>query len=161
VTPDLATLTAQPVRIRLAGAEYLATPLTLADRGAVQARIKEAVPHPVDAIRPHIEGLAPEERKPFLEDARAVLNERGWPPRLGTPEGNAVACSDPGCLVEILHRSLGREQAGFTKDHAERLFRSLSDAEVGSVIEAAFELAPRDEDGPKKGRAGATTAASP
>ena len=83
---DLSQLTDEPeLTIAIGGREYQFSELPIAALARLQEWIKREHPHPIEAIKPHLDGLGPEERRYLLDQAR--LEARSWPPEIGTPEG--------------------------------------------------------------------------
>lgn len=93
--------------------------------------LRRTVPHPVQAIQPHLKGLADKDRAALLENARQEA--RDWPPRAGTSAGMAALMrTEPGQLealaagLSVHHPELSREQVAAVYRRLQR--RAVRDA---------------------------------
>ena len=86
---SLAELTDQPeLTVSIGGTEYHFSELTLECKGKLQAFIKSKVPHPVEAIKPHLEGLSQEDRRYLISQARE--DAQSWPPDVESVKGKTA-----------------------------------------------------------------------
>jgi hypothetical protein len=86
---DLATATAQPIPLTLAGRPYLAKPRTLDELGELQAWVKRTIPSPlvrtyesIESAHRHMVNVRAETRDAALRVANEA--EASWPPRVGS-----------------------------------------------------------------------------
>lgn len=122
--PTLDQLTDAPqLTVPIAGHALQFSELTLAALGRLQAWIKQEIPHPIDAVKPHLAGLDPADRQALLD--RAYDDARDWPPVLGTAAGaKALLEAEPG-QIEAFHEGLLIHQPETTRDEARRLYKTL------------------------------------
>jgi len=114
---------APQLTVSIAGREYQFGELPLDALGRLQAWIKRAVPNPIDAVKPHLEGLSEADRRALLD--RAYDDARSWPPILGTDAGaKALLSGEPG-QVEAFHEGLKVHQPQVTRAEAGRLYKTL------------------------------------
>lgn len=126
MTPDLTLdqLTDAPQLIITIGDDaYMFSELPVAALGRLQAWIKQTVPHPIAALKPHLAGLDPEDRRVLLE--RAYDEALAWPPILGTPAGAQALLSNEAGQTEAFHEGLKVHQPETTRTQAARLYRAL------------------------------------
>jgi hypothetical protein len=123
--PSLPQLTDEPpeITVEVAGKEYGFSELPLADLAKLQGWIEKTYPHPVQAIRPHMEGLPAEDRHYLLEQARQSAPM--WPPEVGTKDGSRLIMSSPAGQVEALFYALNLHHPGTTREDAERFYRAF------------------------------------
>ena len=162
---DLATLTAQPRRIVIAGQSYDLHPLTVGDFGQIQKWLDDQRPDPFDTINAQIEKgrLTSEGRVPYTMAQQKALyqiavdqTEKGRV-LLGTPEAGALLNSAAG-TKELLRLSIAKGRPDFTAAEAEALCNVMTAVDVQRVLAAvnAEEMAPDP-----KAAAGGTTTESP
>jgi hypothetical protein len=121
----LDTLDDRPeLTVRIAGREWSFSELTLEKRADLQAYLRRAVPHPVDAVKGHIDGLTPEERRPFLEAAREAARE--WPPDIGRPDGMQALMSTEEGRAELLAAALSLHHPELPREAVGLLYRELN-----------------------------------
>lgn len=89
----------------------------------LDAFIRRTVPHPIDALRPHLAGLAESDRAALLLAARAEA--RSWPPQAGTAAGMAALLSTEAGQLEALAAGLSVHHPEVTRDEARRIYRQL------------------------------------
>lgn len=126
--PSLSELLDGPVlTVRIGGGDYRFSELPIASMVALEEWIKVNSPHPIDAIRSHLDGLSSEERQSLLESARKDAND--WPPRIGTQAGSRVLMGggDLG-QIEVLYHGLLVHHKDATREHARGLHRWLERA---------------------------------
>jgi hypothetical protein len=159
---DLAEHLDTPILIELAGQEYGFSELFLEDWAHLDAWLKRTHPHPLEVIKPYLDGLTPEERKPLIDGA--MERGRDWPPKLLTGEGLALLFSDLAGQIEALFVALRLHQPQVTRRDAQRLHRDVLRAgqvdRMNKALAIAFGTdtdAARGEDGrSKKGKPRAT-----
>lgn len=153
---DLATLTAQPIRLRLGGGEYDVYPLTYGDFGRIQAWIDAQFPDPFDVVgeqiakgrivlgpdgQPKVDESGRVVREPYPQGNQQTLYKLAMDARLnskhliGTPEGDAVFNS-LACMMEMLYISLGKGDTPLSREEAKTLVDRLSPYELQRVREA-------------------------
>lgn len=160
--------------VQAGGRSYAFSELPFSALARLQGKIKEYVPHPLDALKPHLEGLTPDERWKLLQEARA--EGRSWPPRIGTAEGAAALLGETPGQVEAIREGLQVHHPGATLDDAARLYNALgaeaarrsrakepADRTVLRVFGVLFGTGDpdREADGPKAGAAPAAPSTSP
>lgn len=149
---DLAQHTDQPTPFMIGGVEYLLSELTIASLGRLQAWIKTNVPHPIDAIKPHLAGLDSECKAILLDQARK--ESQSWPPIMGTQAAARLLSERPDFQVELFWEGLKQHKADATRTEAERLFRKVRDSQEKSraILACLFGRNPSEDegsDGPK------------
>ena len=154
---------APEITISVGGVSYGFSELPLDDMVKMQGWIEKTYLHPVQAIRPHLEGLLAEDRQYLLEQARKSAPM--WPPEVGTSDASRLIMSSPTGQVEALYYGLNVHHPGTTKEAAERFYRAFrrettrrrdrySVALLYATIfgnEEIKELAINMEDAPHKG----------
>lgn len=150
---DLASLTAQPRRLRLGGKEYLLHRLTIDDFGALQEWINEQYPDPIELAAEHLDSSTPVAvQKHLLSEALALAAKPK--PRIGMAEADALLQSVEG-VMECLYLSIRKGDARFTRDEARKVFGSLSIEDIGRVMQATeVELVLSDPKAPSPGSVG-------
>lgn len=89
----------------------------------LQAFIRRTTPHPLEAVKKHLEGLDLDDRQFLLEQAR--VDAKNWPPQVGTAAGAlALLSSEPG-QIEALRVGLTVHQPGTSEAEARRVFKAL------------------------------------
>ncbi len=121
--PDLAQLTGQPTAVDIAGRRLYLSEYTLDQLGQLQGWIKANVPHPLDAIRGHLDGLTPPERESLLEKAR--VDARSWPPAPGTQAGSEALFGNPAGMAYALVVALRTHHPEATERDARWLIRQM------------------------------------
>jgi hypothetical protein len=119
--PSLAELLDGPTfTLRIGGADYRFGEIPVPSMLALEEWIKANSPHPIQAIKPYLDGLPPEERQSLLENARK--DAKDWPPRVGTQAGSRVLMSS-GDLgqIEVLYYGLLVHHKEATREHARGL----------------------------------------
>ena len=110
--------------VAVGGREYRFSELTMGKRAELQAYLRRSIPHPLEAVKPHLEGLRPEDRQALLENARKEA--AAWPPDIGSVAGmKALTATDAG-QVATLAAALSIHHPGATDADAERLYRALA-----------------------------------
>jgi hypothetical protein len=108
--------------IELAGKSYRFSEILLEDWGHLQSWIRQEVPHPVQAIKPYLSDLPPEERKALLDEA--MRKAEHWPPKLGTGDAIPVLIGNILGQIETLWVALKRHQPGTTRRDAQRIYHA-------------------------------------
>jgi len=119
--PSLSELLDGPtLTIRIGGQDYRFSEISVTSKMALEEWIKANSPHPIQAIKPHLDGLPPEERRELLENARK--DAKDWPPRIGTQAGSKVlmGSGDMG-QIEVLYHGLQVRYPNATREHARGL----------------------------------------
>ncbi len=121
---SLETCTDSPeLTVTIGGASYSFSELPIAQLAKLQTWIRAHVPHPLDTLKGHLDGLDPADRAALLEAAR--VEARGWPPQIGTAAGAAALLgSEPG-QVEALAAGLSVHHADLSREHVGRIYRQL------------------------------------
>jgi hypothetical protein len=131
--------------VRIGGEDYHFSEVPIAALAGLQSWIRAHVPHPLDAIKGHLDGLAAEDRRELLESARREA--RQWPPQAGTAAGTAALLATEAGQVEALRAGLAVHRPGTTADDARRIYRTLTRAAARSAAAARRAGRPADEDG--------------
>jgi len=114
---------APQLTVSIGGRFYQFSELPLDALGRLQAWIKQAVPNPIDAVKPHLAGLNPEDRRALLD--RAYDDALSWPPILGTAAGaKALLSGEPG-QTEAFCEGLSIHQPQISRAEAVRLYKTL------------------------------------
>lgn len=121
-----------PASLTLGGLPYKVRRLRLSDMARLEAWLKRTVPHPVDAVKPHLEGLAPSERELLVQNADRLA--RYWPPEYGSAAANAHFATADG-VVELLTVGLQVCQPSITREQVALLADEMSMEELGRVID--------------------------
>lgn len=137
--PTLDTLTVAPsIVVVVEGRSYRFSELSMAALGRLQSVIKRIKPHPLDAVRPHLDGLPADIQARLIE--RALESAGDWPPRVGSAEGLHVLLHDPDGLVAALHEGLAASYPEATTDDAYRIMLALQrDAKARAGAEDKVE----------------------
>lgn len=107
----------------IGGREYHFGELPLEQLARLDAFLRRTVPHPVQAIRPHLAGLPDADRQALLENARREA--RSWPPQAGTSAGMAAILSTEPGQLEALEAGLAVHHPGLSRADAARVYRQL------------------------------------
>jgi hypothetical protein len=122
--PSLDQLTDQPqIAVTIGGQVYRFSELSIAALGRLQALIKETMPHPVQALKGHLDGLAAADREFLLKEA--YRDARSWPPVVGTAAGAAALLSSEPGQIAALYEGLLVHQPQITQADVVRIFRAL------------------------------------
>jgi hypothetical protein len=139
---DLARLTAAERTITLGGRPFRVSPLNFKDFGVLQGWIKDRSPHPVSAIRGHLEGLTESQQAVLLKAAAAMALK--WPPRVGSEEANALLGTPEGLTFQ-LWVVLNKHQA-IAIEEVEELMGSITEEEYvrqSEIVEGGEGLLPK------------------
>jgi hypothetical protein len=143
---DLTTLNDRPeLTVRVGGAEYHFSELPIGRLADLQDFLRRTVPHPIDALKGHLDGLDPADRQALLSEARREA--RSWPPAAGTAAGTAALLATEAGQVEALFAGLSVHHPGATRADAGRLYRRLTRDAAAAAARARREGRPADEDG--------------
>lgn len=107
----------------IGGMEFRFSELPLAALARLQSWIRANSPHPIDSLKPHLEGLPESDRQGLLEKARREAMD--WPPQIGTPEGAMALLGTEAGQVEALWEGLRVHHESATRDDAWRIYRAL------------------------------------
>ena len=122
--PELDQLLDEPeLVVAIAGGTYRFAELPLAQLARLQAYLRRTVPHPVEAIKPHLAGLPDRQADELLR--LAYEEGRDWPPQAGTGAGVAALMRTPEGQVEALTAALSVFHPGLPSCEVERLYRAL------------------------------------
>ena len=110
--------------IRSGGKEYNCGAIWQKERAELDAWLMKRVPHPLDAIKNHLEGLPASVVTDLTRAARQ--DAKHWPPQVGTAEGTEALLSTPGGQIEMLRVALQKFHSGATEVDAERLFHAMN-----------------------------------
>jgi hypothetical protein len=124
------------------GKEYGFGELPIGKRADLQAYLRRTTPHPIDAVKPHLEGLRPEDRQALLENARREA--RSWPPDLGTPAGMMALTSTTEGQIEVLAAALSVHHPECGREDAVRLYRALEREAAREAMAARRRGEPYD-----------------
>ncbi|MDG3003251.1 hypothetical protein [Paludisphaera mucosa] len=123
--PTLDSLIDAPALVvEVGGRTYRFSELTLAALGRLQAWIKATCPHPLDALKPHLEGLTAAERRELIADA--VEAGRSWPPRIGTNAASELLLGTQEGQLLVLLEGLRAQEPAATDADAEALYSGLT-----------------------------------
>lgn len=124
VSLDLTQLTDEPeLTVTIGGRAYQFSELPLAALSRLQTWVRANVPHPLDSLRGHLEGLPEVGVVAAIEAARKEA--KSWPPQVGTSAGSiALLSSEPG-QIETLFEGLAVHDKSVTLEGAQRLYRQL------------------------------------
>lgn len=161
----------QPVAIKVDGRDVRLGEITLEAQARLQAWIRANVPHPVAAVKHHLDGLSPEDRAVVL--STAAREAPHWPPKVGTPEGARALLGDARGQALVMLEGLRAADPAATPEQAEWLARRLNRTRgaklSGRVLSIIFgtdlddpEADPETDgdseaSGPKGGDAGGTS----
>lgn len=127
----------------IGGREYCFSEVPVARLADLDEFLRRAVPHPVQAILPHLKGLPDKDRAVLLENARQEA--RDWPPRAGTSAGMAALMrSEPG-QIEALAAGLSVHHPELSREQVEAIYRRLQRQAVRDA--AAARRRGEDYDG--------------
>lgn len=117
----------------------------------LQAWLQKTVPHPIDRIKDHLDGLASEDRQKLLSDARHEANN--WPPNVGSEEAAEYLLMTKFGPVETMFVGLKQHQPDITKDEAFDVVRALErfTSRCEEVINAYKEVYERTVEKAKEG----------
>lgn len=120
---DLTQLTDEPeLIVQIGGRAYQFSELPIEALARLQSWLRANNPHPVDALRGHLEGLPDHVAIAMGEAARKEA--KTWPPQVGTAAGSiALLSTEPG-QIEVLYEGLCGHQAT-TRESAHALYRVI------------------------------------
>lgn len=141
---DLTKLTDRPeLTVPIGGRDYDFSEIPIGKLSDLQDFIRKAVPHPLEALKGHLDGFSDRDRDRLLDEARAAGAK--WPPQVGTAEGAAALLGTEAGQVEALRVGLSVHHPEMTADDAGRLFRQLRKETLR--LARAARKAKRDYDG--------------
>lgn len=106
---------------KIGGMEFHFSELLIEGMSRLQDWIKKNTPHPIEAIKPHLEGLGVDERRALLESAR--IEAMQWPPIVGTGAGAKALLGSELGQVETMWEGLKVHYPEATRDDAFKIFR--------------------------------------
>lgn len=114
---DLATLTAAPRDVDLAGRRYRVAPLTAAQWGILHSFLKQYGAGPLAALKSaDLEGLSPADRRELF--TLALLDSRSWPPAIASGAWFAAMGDCPGGSARFVFLALSRLNPEVSEDVA-------------------------------------------
>lgn len=132
---DLATLIGLPeLSVEIRGRLYQFSELPIDSLARLQAWVKANVPHPLDVVKGHLDGLPDGDRRYLLDQAR--IDARSWPPVVGTAAGAAALLSTEPGQFEAFFEGLLVHQPATVRNLARSLFRGLR-ADAAKAAQAA------------------------
>lgn len=151
---DIATLTATPRTVKLAGRNYSVRPLTLGDYGKLQAWLESQMPDTLGLVLSHCrDGVPVPLQKHMISEA---LQQASRPRiKLGSPEADAMLATMDGAK-QMIRLGISRCDPTFDDAAAQALFEQASAEELAAAIQVmtadlAFS-AGVDEDGNPKAK---------
>ena len=151
---DLAQHCDQPAPIRIGGADYLFSELTVESMGAIVARLKTMLVHPIAAIRGQLDGLDEDDRRYLLDQARKDAAE--WPPHPGSPAFMVLAAERPDVQVLLFGAGLRQHKPEATDAEVRKMLTAAKQADIQRIIRILFGHDPDMEDDAPKAGAGDT-----
>lgn len=130
----------------IGGAQVRFSEITIGQDAQLQEWLTAHVPHPVEALKPRLEGLSADDRQYLLEQARQ--DARDWPPRVGTAAAAEALLGSPDGQVEALYQGLRVHYPDASREYAARLYRALKKESARSA--AAAKRDGRTDDGQAK-----------
>jgi hypothetical protein len=109
--------------VTIEGRQYGFSELTGEKRADLQAYLRRTTPHPIEAVKPHLDGLSPADRQSLLEGARRAAMD--WPPNLDDASGMVALTSRTAGQIEALFVGLTMHHPELTRDDAARIYRAL------------------------------------
>lgn len=134
---QLTELAGEPaLALTVLGKTYLVSELKLSGLTELQKWLQTNVPHPIDRIKDHLDGLMPEERQKLLSEARHHAND--WPPQVGSPEAAEHLMMTKFGQIETLYIALRQHHPDITRDEAFNVCRAIErfTARGGEVVKA-------------------------
>jgi hypothetical protein len=131
--------------VAIGGQTYHFSELPIARLADLQALIRRLVPHPVDAVKAHLAGLAAEDRQALLSEA--LREARSWPPQAGTAAGMATLMSAEEGQVAALAAGLSVHHPELGAGEVTRLYRQLQRQAVKDARRAKAEGRTDDGEG--------------
>lgn len=135
--------------VAIGGRDYRFSELPIGQIAALDEYLKRTVPHPVQAIRPHLAGLPPEDRQALLENARQQARS-SWPPRADTAAGKAVLLSEEPGQLEAFAVGLSIHHPELSRDDCRKVFGALQRQAVRAAAAARKRGVADDGEGPIK-----------
>lgn len=121
---DLTKLTDRPeLTVAIDGRDYHFSEVPIARLSDLQDYIRKAVPHPLEALKGHLDGFGDRDRDRLLDEARAAAAK--WPPQAGTAEGAAALLSNEAGQRTALGVGLSVHHPETSAEDVDRLFRWL------------------------------------
>lgn len=109
--------------VTIAGREYHFSELPLAQKAKLQSWIQRKVPNPMEAIKPHLDGLDPSDRIELLDRARKELKD--WPPDIERTEGRMVIAQSDEGHIQLFIQALSVHHPTISPEEAERIWAAF------------------------------------
>jgi len=123
----------QPIEIEINDTCYKFAQLRIGEISRIQAWL-DSLPNPMATIKPHLDGLTPDERKALLIEAQKEL--RTWPPQYGTSKGLEMIGRPEGTRI-FMRAALKRCQNHMTDADCDAVTESLDLDTLAQIIEIA------------------------
>lgn len=152
---DLAALSGEPRKVRIAGRELRVRPYTPRTLGKLTAWLKDNAPHPLAVVKPLLRDTTPAEREALTAAAFKEARE-SWPPTVGSPAATALLGQGEG-LIAFLGIALAPTHPELGPEDLEQLAEGITFEEYGKFMLAVSGQDPEEhgvED--PNGRASAT-----
>lgn len=138
---DLSELLDGPVVTEeIGGIKFRFSEVPISAMLAMQGWIRENCPHPLESIRPHLEGMPPAIATELAENARQEA--RDWPPKVGTGEGAAVLMGSEAGQVIVLMHGLNVHHPGATLDDAWKVYRAMKRSAAKEIRKSSTGESP-------------------
>lgn len=90
--------------VEIGGREYQFSALPLERIAELQSILRRIYPHPIERIKPLLEGLSPDERMELIRSAKE--DGQSWPPDIGTAEGRLALLGNEFGQYELVRLGL-------------------------------------------------------
>ncbi len=132
---DLATMTAQPQILRVAGREYRVYPLTIADFGKLQGWIDAQFPNPFEEVKKAIAlGEFNFAQQKFMLEL-AMEKATKAKAKIGQPEADELLMTMEG-YKQVILLSIRKGNPSFSDADAQELFESMTFADIAQLQQA-------------------------
>lgn len=111
------------LRERIGGIDVVFSEITIEGLARLQSWIKDEVPHPLEALRDHLEHLPPAIAADLAERARH--ESMNWPPEIGTAEGATALLGSTNGQIHAFYEGLRVHHPDATIVDAARLYKVL------------------------------------
>jgi len=138
-------LTAAPKTVRFGDRKLKVGALKLKELGLLQRWIRDHSVRPTVAVKAILEFYDPTEHRQLLK--QAVIDERSWPPTIGTAEGNRVLFDDLEGQEFFLSVMLRKYQKDLSDEALGEIMEGLNADDFGMLVSIAFgedDLDPED-----------------
>lgn len=111
----------------IAGEPYGFSELPAGQLARLQSWIRQATPHPLQALKGQLDGLPAHVQESVAEAARVAA--LSWPPKIGTAAGTAALLSTEPGQIQAIAEGLSVHHPGLSDGQVRAIFRALrSDA---------------------------------